>query len=188
MIKQSGPTSKYIRIRGTEEVWAQTLKVASTSMQKALPKPVMYTELQTGDHVRMIVRDPRDRLVSAWRWFTGPHNSYIPEVPEHVSRYLLDKDTEFKGWVETAVQNCNEHWVPQTTIHPRWREFELIPITDLHKLGWGHEKKLRSDNTWEQYYDDGLLALVNEIYKEDVEMYKEATNEQGNNTGTNRVL
>lgn len=137
----------------------------------------------------LVVRDPHDRLVSGWKWFASHHNCYIRDIlkanpADHET--ILDKRTPFKEWVRTALKYENPHWLPQTTLHPRWREFELIPITDLHKLGWGHEKKTRDDNSWRQFYDEEMLSLVDEVYAEDLEMWKEVTN--GTNTRARRVL
>lgn len=179
-------TSKYIRVNNTNEVWAQTLKNASTSLMLYLAgQTASYTQLRHGDHVRMIVRDPRDRLVSAWKWFTKYHNSYIAEMTGQDSEYILHKDTPFEEWVHKALKYWNPHWAPQTEIHPRWQQFELIPIHALPE-GWAHEKKTRDDGSWQQYYNDDLLALVNEVYKEDIEMWKEV--ESGTDTRANRVL
>jgi hypothetical protein len=196
-VKPGSDRGKYIREcqNGTTgqqslRVWGVTHKCGSTSMMQALPQPRMYTELRKGDHVRLIVRDPRDRLVSAWRWFSrNSSNGQFPSISESAPAdhaFLTDNKTEFGPWVETALRHWNSHWAPQTDIHRRWREFHLIPIQDLHTLGWGHEKKTRSDNTWEQYYDGATLALVNEVYKEDLEMWEVI--KDGINTGTNRVL
>lgn len=189
-MEKGNDARKYIRVDDTSEVWGVTFKVASTSLRESLPpKPRNYTELRSGDHVRIIVRDPRDRMVSAWRWFTLNVNSYLPEIlaasPED-HEYILDKRAPFNEWTQTALRHWNAHWAPQTEIHPRWREFELIPIYDIHKLGWGHKKKTREDNSWEQYYDEATLALVNEVYSEDLEMWKEI--KDGTDTRANRLL
>ena len=189
LTKQASHKTRYIRIGQTDEVWAQTLKNASTSLMVVLAgKTCQYTQLKPGDHVRMIVRDPRDRLVSAWSWFTKHHNSYISEIMDvnpTDNDYILNKESPFKEWVLTALRYWNPHWAPQTEVHPRWREFELIPIHQLPD-GWGHEKQTRPDTSWQQYYDDELLALVNEVYKEDIVMWKEV--EDGIDTRANRVL
>lgn len=182
MRKRASPNHRYIRIGDSNQVWGQTLKCATTTLHEALPQPRQYTDLRPGDHVRLIVRDPRDRLVSAWRWFTRYHNCYIPDIDDVA---ILNKDTPFTDWANTALRYWNEHWAPQTELHPRWREFELVPIHQLPP-GWGHHKKTRDDNTWRQYYNEGLLGLVNEVYKEDLVMWKEV--EDGIDTGTRRVL
>lgn len=183
MRKKASPSHRYVRIGQTNEVWAQTLKCASTTMHEALVgKQRAYTDLRPGDHVRLIVRDPRDRLVSAWKWFTKHHNCYIPSLDDYT---ILNSSTPFPEWTRVALRHWNEHWAPQTELHPRWKEFELVPITALPP-GWGHSKKTREDNSWQQYYSDDLLDLVNEVYKEDIVMWKEATN--GTDTGARRVL
>ena len=188
-MRQGSDSRKYIRLNQSENVWGLTYKCGSTSMLKALQGDRAYTDLRPGDHVRILVRDPRDRLVSAWAWFTKRTNSYFPELVEKHPfdhDFLLDEKSPFKEWVLTALRHWNPHWVPQTEIHPRWREFELIRLTDIHTLGWGHEKKTRPSNAWEQYYDEDLLELVDEIYAEDLEMWKEV--EDGIDTRTRRVL
>lgn len=194
-MQKGSQRSKYIRIGDltpkseTKEVWGLTYKCASTSMLEALPQPRLYTKLRTGDHVRIIVRDPRDRMVSSWKWFTTAHTSYLPAIMEENEtdhRFLMDRQASFEDWVATALKYWNPHWVPQTEIHPRWREFELIPIHDLHKLEWGHRKKTRVDNAWEEHFTPELLGLINEVYNEDLEMWKEI--KDGTNTRTNRVL
>lgn len=170
-------------------MWGLTYKCASTSMIEALPQPRNYTGLRAGDHVRIIVRDPRDRLVSAWKWFTTAHTSYIKPILEASPtdhEYLMDNMSPFKEWLRTALRHWNPHWAPQTEIHKRWREFELIPISELHTLGWGHKKKTRKDNLWAEYFDEATLALVNEVYSEDLEMWEVIKN--GTDTRTNRVL
>lgn len=186
MIKGSD-SSKYLRVKD-KDVWGITYKCASTSMMRALPQPRTYTPLNAGDHVRLIVRDPRDRLVSAWHWFTRNNSDIRAIARSHPvdHKFLMDKHSEFPDWLKTALRHWNGHWVPQTEIHPRWREFELVDIADLHTLGWGHEKKTRPDSTWEQYYDEATLALVNEVYAEDLEMWKEI--KDGTDTRTNRIL
>ena len=179
---------RYIRIGETPDVWAVTFKIASTTLRRGLPDADNYAELKKGDHVRMLCRDPRDKVVSAWRWFALHRNSYIPHVLD-VSRrdhdYILSRNSRFKDWVQTALRYWDPHWAPQTSIHPRWREFELLDLAEWGK-GEAHEKKTRDDNSWEQYYDDATLALVNEVYKEDLEMWKEI--KDGTDTRARRVL
>ena len=99
---------------------------------------------------------------------------------------LLDRDTQLKHWVPTALRHWNLHWLPQTEVHPRWREFHLIPIHDLAGLGMGHSKKTRPDNSWEEFYDVGTLALVNAVYAEDLDMWKEI--KDGTDKSTRRLL
>ena len=175
-------------IEKDRDLWGVTFKCASSSLRRAhLPR--VWTELRKGDHVRIIVRDPRDRLVSAWKWFTTANMSYMPDILEANREdhdRILHKSTKFAPWVNTALKYWNPHWVPQTEIHPRWREFELVNIADLHTKDWGHEKQTRKDNTWEQYYDEATLALVNKVFEEDLEMWKEI--KDGINTGTKRLL
>lgn len=175
---------KYIRTRDC--VWGLTYKVGSTSLLRWLPEPRQYTGLRPGDHVRLLVRDPRDRLVSAYMWFTKRTNSPIPDIPAPDQQFLLDQRAEFIPWARTALRHWNPHWAPQTEIHPRWREFELIRLTDFSSMGGPQDKKTRQDNSWEQYYDDALLDTVNAVYAEDIEMWKEVTN--GTDTRSRRVL
>jgi hypothetical protein len=161
-------------------------------MLEALPQPRVYTELRKGDHVRIIVRDPRDRLLSAWRWFTKHHNCYIKPILEkdkEAHEFILNSKAPFRQWAETALQHWNPHWAPQSEIHPRWREFHLLTLDTLPE-GWGHREKTRSAaerEQWREYYDVDLLELVNTIYSEDIEMWKEA-DKNGFNTRTKRVL
>lgn len=184
---RQGDSGKYL-IERDRKLWGVTFKCASSSMRRAI-KPRVWTDLRKGDHVRIIVRDPRDRLVSAWKWFTTATVSFLPDIlqaslADH--NLILHKSTKFVPWVNTALKYWNAHWAPQTEQHPRWREFELVNIADLHTLDWGHEKQTRKDNTWVQHYDEATLALVNEVYKEDLEMWKEI--KDGTNTGTKRLL
>ena len=157
--------------------------------------PHEYTELQKGDHVRMVVRDPRDRLISAYKWFTDSASTGIivsavmdiveQSVDDH--RILMGEgNPTFVKWLNTVLQYWNPHWAPQSEIHPRWREYELISIEDLHELGFVHEKKIRKNRSWEQHYDEATLALVNEVYKEDLEIWEVV--KDGTDTGTNRIL
>lgn len=137
-----------------------------------------YYEPKAGDHVIMYCRDPRDRLVSAWKWFAGPYNSYIPDIlrvspVDH--KFILDRNSPFNEWVQTALRHWNAHWAPQTEIHPDWRTFEL---RDLATYTGSHQKKTRPDNRWDEFYDPKTLALVNEVYSEDIEMWKEVTSNE----------
>ena len=137
----------------------------------------------------MVVRDPRDRLVSAWKWFTTAQTSYIKDIleaskPDH--DLLMSDKTDFNKWISIALRYWNPHWAPQTEIHPKWRQFELINIADIDKLGWGHQKKTRTSNAWEEYYTPSVLQLVEGIYAEDLEMWEVI--KDGINTGTNRIL
>ena len=103
---------------------------------------------------------------------------------EQDHEYILDEKSPFNEWVHVALQYWNPHWAPQSEIHPRWREFELRP---LHSYTGSHEKQTRPDNTWEQYYDEALLALVDKVYEEDLQMWKEASS-YAIDTGTRRIL
>lgn len=174
---------RYLRT-ANNEVWGVTFKVGSTSLRHM---KFEYTELVTGDHVRLLVRHPHDRLVSAWKWFTMYVNSYLPgplrDAPED-HEIILDSTTPFNLWARTALQHWNPHWVPATSIHPRWREFELIDLAEWNSTH--HDKQTRKDNSWEQHYDEATLALANEVYKEDLEMWEVIRD--GTNTRTNRVL
>ena len=185
---------RYVKL-GDGKVWAITYKVGSTSLrrklydQKAWPDPSPH-RLKSGDHVTLLVRHPHDRLVSAWRWFTQNVNSYIPGILRDDPKghaLILDEGTPFNVWVPAAIKHWNPHWVPATDIHPRWREFELMDLAVWGKQeGHQHQKQTRDDNSWEQYYDEATLALANEVYSEDLEMWKEI--KDGTDTRANRIL
>jgi hypothetical protein len=164
-MRRNSDSSKYIRIGGitpateSKEVWGLTYKCGSTSLLKWLPEPRVYTDLRQGDRVNLLVRDPRDRLVSAFRWFTGPHNCYIKDILESSPvdhEYILDSRSVFNEWVETALRHWNPHWAPITEIHPRWREFHLIRLDEWGKAGAPHEKKTRDDNEMWKEVEDGI--------------------------------
>lgn len=186
--------SRYARVGDydkSNKVQAITYKVGSTSILKSLGRANrQWTALRPGDHVILYVRDPRDRLVSAWKWFTNNNTSYRKHIMEQSKRdhdFLLDKRSEFAPWVETALRYWDPHWVPQTEVHPRWRQFEL---RDLKTLGNGRSVIMKQTrpvgDDWRKYYDDSLLELVNEVYAEDLEMWKEV--ESGVDTTGRRVL
>ena len=188
-MRKGSDQSKYCRAKGGTDIWGLTYKCGSTSLLQHLGREKRYVIPEPGDHVRIVVRDPRDRLVSAWKWFTTGHKSYIKHILDQSQEdhdKLLRKTTMLADWVPVAFKYWDPHWAPQTEIHTRWREFEIIPISELHRYVDGHEKRTREDNSWEQYYDPATLARVEDYYKEDMAMWQEVTN--GADTRTRTVL
>ena len=161
--------TNYLRVGDTNKVWAFTFKVGSSTLIQHHGKN--FTTLRPGDEVHMLVRDPRERLVSAWACFTQMNVSYNHDYPHAVNVILLDKKTPFNEWVPVALQYYNKHWAPMTEQHPRWREFNLH---DLEEWGAGKTKYMKSRHRpWQEHYDEGTLSLVEEVYKEDLELWKE---------------
>lgn len=169
----------YFRVGDSDStnVWGLTDKCGSTSLNSAFRGERNNTRPREGDHVKILVRHPCDRLVSGWKWFTTHHNSYLSQIYHKSAEdheVIMGKDSTLEEWFEASQRHWNTHWAPQTELHPLWRQFELIDLADCP---FGHEKKTREDNSWEQYFtSEDFLARVLEYYKSDLELWNECKN------------
>jgi hypothetical protein len=170
----------------TKKGWALVCKVGSTSIRKSYKRGEagQFAELRPGDHIKMPVRDPRARIVSAWEEFTQRLVSYKPAIlktSEEDHRVLLDKNTPFREWLRVALRHEDLHWIPQSVQYPRWREFELLNVTEL-----GSKQNVGKRKDWRDYLQGEDLALVEDYYHDDFAIWKEVTD--GTDTRARRIL
>jgi hypothetical protein len=137
------------------------------------------------------VRDPYDRVISAWRMFAaGMQNSVWQHPPNKsgisLKRFLqiaTDERIPFNGHRDTTEEKIRHHAIPQT--HPfnclfaadfvgRFEnlqpDFEQIcrqlsiPSTELPH--WNRTERIED---YQQYFDDEILAIIARFYAQDFE-------------------
>ncbi len=141
------------------------------------------TEVQECDRVTLYMRHPYDRLVSGWKWFTARRDHMNSQLNFYPAACHLkgQKNISLLEWATVVLPHADPHWLPQTTVHPHWREYTLAHVSEL---GLVQEKKTEH-GPWEDYWSPEIDDVVREYYAEDMimwEAYKEARD--GINTGT----
>jgi hypothetical protein len=154
-----------------------------------LPRLGVYEALQKrnqGHDVHLFVRDPLERIVSCYKYFTTVHNGFVRDVkeggPEHLKMFLGNdewKNISFSDWWSIAQQYENGHWDSQTFAHSYNEEFVPNVLYPLEAMSLGtdiHANKTERRPASE-YMDEGLKAELLERYADDVALYARAKEE-----------
>lgn len=135
------------------------------------------------------VRNPYDRVVSAWKMFAGGMDNSVWELPEDelglsLKRFLniaTDDSISFDGRRETTGQKIRHHAIPQT--HPFnclehadfVGRFEQL-VTDFAKVceqlefecdDLPHWNRTDRKPDFMQYFDTETLQIVEQFYADD---------------------
>lgn len=167
----SKPVSYYY-LRDKNLIIGTTMRAASSSMHTVLEKKSTITqdrvvELRDTAHVVIWLRDPFDRVASAYD--------------------IFKKNRSFGEFIEHVCAVRNTHWLPQTTIHS-YRGFflpnKVISFNDLDTT-WtalmGSSLPITKNKPRESF---GLLSkslnahqnkLLLDYYHHDLDMYHELT-------------
>lgn len=137
------------------------------------------------------VRNPYDRIVSAWRMFAGGMENSVWEHPQDEARIDLkrflqivtDESIPFDGLRETTPQKIRHHAIPQT--HPfnclqhadfvgRFetlnQDFAIVcDRIGVAKQDLPHWNQTDRSSDVRQYLDSQSLAIVNEYFADDFE-------------------
>jgi hypothetical protein len=141
---------------------------------------------QRGHECHLFVRHPLDRLVSAWKYFTTKHNTYIKDILEfdadihdRIQGNRPYRNISLPEWWEAASQVYNKHWVVVTDYNTYKGEFVPDRLYPLEALGLATGKKLNATrhDSWESYYDKGLRDKVATHFEKDIELFEKAKEE-----------
>lgn len=83
--------------------------------------------------VVMIVREPIERIVSAYHYFIRDNDC----LPGGMRFQGSTREMPLETFVQNILTHHNYHWTPQTFQHPDWRQYELVPLDDMN-LVWAH--------------------------------------------------
>lgn len=172
--------TNYIQIYEQPLVFAYSFKVGSTTLIKRYVASrqggfVNQRNVNPRHTITLYVRHPLDRLVSAWRWFTQHHNSYMKDIladnlEDH--NFLLDDKTKFEPWIGTAMKYENLHWYPTVKYHTNEKGIFLPNnLRLLADLG-GEKTKTTKHDSWETYYSDELRERMESLYADDLTLYR----------------
>ena len=160
-------------------VFAYSYKVGSTSLiKKYVAKGyggfANQRDLNLKDIITLYVRHPLDRLVSAWKWFTEYHNSYLKEIlaasPED-HETILARNTKFEPWLDAALKYENLHWYGQKEYHTNEKGV-FVPnnVFPLEAMS-GERLKKTVHKEWRTYYSDDLRSRMEKLYADDLTLY-----------------
>ncbi len=137
-------------------------------------------EIKKNYFVFTFVRNPFDRLVSAWNMFAQKNKAkpnFSDFVKERGVGCLMYEDGSF----------TNDHWFPQSkyvefddgekftnfigkfeSMSENWKTFAKQHKLNENLLSLGGKS---NHNNYRQYYNDELIKIVSEIYQSDVELF-----------------
>lgn len=138
------------------------------------------------------VRNPFDRLISAWRMFASGMEKTIWELPDDGNREMslrqfldvvLDESIPFDGRRDTTKKKIRHHAIPQT--HPfhcleqadfvgRFESLEEDFAEVLKRLGaenrpLPHMNRSRQGDDFMKHYDAETWQIATEYYRQDFE-------------------
>lgn len=161
-------------------------KCGSTSLQRALKadnyEKASMEDAPKGRNTKLIVRNPHERLVSNWAFFTKKYHRTGP-TPE----LCVDPNISLEDYFEFTKENPNKHWQAQTLLHPHWRYYTLIDLKLLNSYSQDPRTALQNVGTertsdhdhWLTYYSEDLYSKVAIHYIQDMEMYLKARRWRG---------
>ena len=138
------------------------------------------------------VRNPYDRIISAWKMFDGGMEQTVWEHPQdkagiELNSFLsivIDESIAFDGRSrETTVEKIRHHTLPQ--VHPyhcldradfvgRFEnlasDFDVIcQRLGIEATGLPHWNRTKRDVDFMRYFDSGSIKIVNEYFRDDFE-------------------
>lgn len=141
-------------------------------------KPLEALRLRAEKPLWLIVRQPLERLVSAWHYFTGPYGSLERRRREFrgdsalVSRLI--HPSPFEDWYEDSRKLMNRHWQDQKSLHTVNGVFlptHLLPLEALEFLG---RKNATEHTHYLDYYTREFRQRVEEDYAQDMVLHEQA--------------
>lgn len=167
-------------------------KVASTAIGKAIktmnPEYIHINRVKDYEKYRrvVIVRNPFDRLVSCWADKINSEVGNKTWAKRFVEPIGLPHGTPFDVWARAVCKHPDDqsdrHYRTQTALVTHEGEFlptEIVKVEDgtfWDVLGidpWDGGKKVNHTprKPYQEYYDDELIELVAERYKEDLQRF-----------------
>ena len=145
-----GYTGRYYEYAPNQLV-GTTLKVGHNSLAKMAKREGWKTKDRDDEELLMLVRDPMDRLRSAYQFFTQ----------------RLQCEQTWEEFVDNILAgNRNNHWIPQTVHHEnptRYMEFDKF-------LDVQENASKEVDVPWEYRYEELL-----EYYEDDWKLWTDLT-------------
>ncbi len=202
--RRLGYTVSYSEARNF--AWYRVAKNGTRSLHRLLEEEVddyvylerhdgMTTELSrllsAGCETFAIVRNPWDRLLSAWRQkFTGRSAEHYERLlrrdvtPERARAAATDFSTFVRVLPDTALFRSNVHYLTQTAlldgadiaVTGRFERYDEEVRAFLGRIGLGHagreiphrNRSSRGDH-YRVHYTDETREIVGELYREDLE-------------------
>jgi hypothetical protein len=154
-LKDDCVDSKYMR--SGDGYIALVPKGGSTSISLGA-KTVRRSELDPSLPITIYVRNPVDRFVSGWRYFSWDNDRFL-NFPYRVSA---------EAWLHYITEFCpyNHHWYPVVGLHPKVDN--VLPLSDL---GGKRQNVGKSQAT----ISDALREQVEAHYSEDIALWRSAT-------------
>jgi hypothetical protein len=123
------------------DVVAATPKVASTSVRKISEGQVPKDKVGMYENVVVFVRDPLERMESAFHYFNSHRTAWPVVWKERTQTYEQDPPVNWADFVDKVLDRkyWNKHWVPQSmlwgplpTVHYLFEDIE-----EVSKERWG---------------------------------------------------
>jgi len=135
-------------------------KGGSTSISHG-SKRIRRSEADLTRPVTMYVRNPVDRFISGWRYFSWDHPEFI-HYPHQLSG---------DAWFEyiTDFAPLDLHWLPFTAVHQIQEHWTLLPLSALPG------KKFNEGKKYNEPLPKRLQDKVEEFYKGDMAVWRSVT-------------
>ena len=164
-----------------------TLKDTNATIKHSIGSK--YRDSNISEKVVMVVRNPKDRLASCYRYFCKSEQS-LPRLSLGMAALGVKVDMDFSDFVDVAVNNLyrEEHFIPQSYFC-RDRDIDKYMLTENLTEHWTIVAKqivptlpnllhVNSNDALESAYDnlynDDITFKVEEAYSEDIQLYNEA--------------
>lgn len=179
--KQHVREKYYVQLDGS--IIATTSKAGCTSVKLATPGGIQMripieeaAKRRNKVEILLYIRHPLDRLVSAWKYFTG--SMLMPCTYATVEdRVALNSEPSFDRWARIAMRYNDEHWTSQVDYHTLDGLFVPNRVLPLEKMG-GEIHNRTSHAGWLTYYTDWLEEELRERYRKDLVLWYYSSTEE----------
>lgn len=163
----------YFQYKGPADmIIAFSLKCGSYSVKSYFGKPRTFLKRsQVASDPRPVVlymRDPIERFVSGWRYFSWDRQE------QHIDRGGHPKMCSLERWFKYCTEEFpnNLHWVPQTVIHTHEGRFLPTEVRPLSSLPT-HTNKSSALGKYDKYLDEEphMRAILEDWYAGDLEVW-----------------
>ena len=171
--------SHYFWVDG--RIQAYSLKVASNTIRDMVPclHSARLTQeealaLRGEQEIRLYIRHPLDRFVSAWKFFsrTGRHLIQRPGIPVWADKGLRS-DIPLWEWADLALEFEDIHWEPQVEFHTLRGQFVPNRVIDVAYLGGRKSNRTTHGTVDEEFANHPeLRKCLEEKYREDLELFE----------------
>ena len=148
-----------------------------------------YRDSNITEKVVMVVRNPKDRLASCYRYFCKSEQS-LPRLSLGMAALGVKVDMDFSDFVDVAVNNLyrEEHFIPQSYFC-RDRDIDKYMLTENLTEHWNIVAKaimptlpdllhVNRDNELQEsdnsIFTDEINAKYEEAYADDIQLYNNA--------------